>query len=154
MGETITSILDKIKGMLSEFEYFYDVDGRFIFQKKQSFINTLWTGNDEAPDDESEATALAYQSNSVYDFTGSVLFSSFNNNPNLSNLKNDFTAAGERETASGALVPIRFRYAIDRKPVQYTSITVDEEDPQVKEYNKKYNTKLSGQNGIKYISSK
>lgn len=154
MGEAITSVLDKIKGMLSEFEYFYDVDGRFIFQKKQSFINTLWTGNDEAPDDESEAAALAYQSNSVYDFTGSILFSSFNNNPNLSNLKNDFTAAGERETASGASVPIHFRYAIDRKPVQYTSITVDEEDPQIKEYNKKCNTKLSGQNGIKYISSK
>jgi hypothetical protein len=34
VGESITSVLDKIKNMLVEFEYFYDVDGRFIFQKK------------------------------------------------------------------------------------------------------------------------
>ena len=32
-GETITSVLDKIKNMLGNFEYFYDVDGRFIFQE-------------------------------------------------------------------------------------------------------------------------
>jgi hypothetical protein len=31
IGETITSILDKIKNMLGEYEYFYDLDGRFIF---------------------------------------------------------------------------------------------------------------------------
>jgi hypothetical protein len=31
IGESLTSILDKIKGMLGDFEYFYDVDGRFIF---------------------------------------------------------------------------------------------------------------------------
>jgi hypothetical protein len=29
--------------MLSEFEYFYDLDGRFVFQRKKSFINTLWS---------------------------------------------------------------------------------------------------------------
>jgi hypothetical protein len=31
IGESITSILDKIKNMLTEFEYFYDLDGRFVF---------------------------------------------------------------------------------------------------------------------------
>jgi hypothetical protein len=31
VGEALTSILDKIKSMLGEFEYFYDTDGRFIF---------------------------------------------------------------------------------------------------------------------------
>jgi len=31
IGETLTSMLDKIKNMLGEFEYFYDTDGRFIF---------------------------------------------------------------------------------------------------------------------------
>jgi hypothetical protein len=30
-GESITSVLDKIKNMLVEFEYFYDLDGRFVF---------------------------------------------------------------------------------------------------------------------------
>jgi hypothetical protein len=31
IGESITSILDKIVKMLGNFEYFYDLDGRFIF---------------------------------------------------------------------------------------------------------------------------
>jgi hypothetical protein len=31
IGEALTSILDKIKNMLGNFEYFYDIDGRFIF---------------------------------------------------------------------------------------------------------------------------
>ena len=31
VGETLTSVLDKIKNMLGDFEYFYDVDGRFVF---------------------------------------------------------------------------------------------------------------------------
>jgi hypothetical protein len=34
VGETLTSILDKIKNMLGEFEYFYDLEGRFVFQAK------------------------------------------------------------------------------------------------------------------------
>jgi hypothetical protein len=31
VGESITSILDKIKKMLGEYEYFYDVEGHFVF---------------------------------------------------------------------------------------------------------------------------
>jgi hypothetical protein len=34
VGESITSVLDKIKTMLTEFEYFYNVNGQFVFQKK------------------------------------------------------------------------------------------------------------------------
>jgi hypothetical protein len=30
-GETITSILDKIKSKFTNFEYFYDIDGKFVF---------------------------------------------------------------------------------------------------------------------------
>jgi hypothetical protein len=30
-GESVTSVLDKIKNILSDFEYFYDLNGRFIF---------------------------------------------------------------------------------------------------------------------------
>jgi hypothetical protein len=31
VGESVVSVLDKIKNMLVEFEYFYDIDGRFVF---------------------------------------------------------------------------------------------------------------------------
>jgi len=31
VGENITSLLDKIVNMLGEYEYFFDLDGNFIF---------------------------------------------------------------------------------------------------------------------------
>ena len=31
VGETIVSVLDKIKKMLGNYEYFYDINGKFIF---------------------------------------------------------------------------------------------------------------------------
>jgi hypothetical protein len=30
-GENVVTILDKIKNQLGDFEYFYDVDGKFVF---------------------------------------------------------------------------------------------------------------------------
>jgi hypothetical protein len=30
-GEPLTALFDKIKNLLGPFEYFYDVDGRFVF---------------------------------------------------------------------------------------------------------------------------
>ena len=41
IGENLTNMLDKIKNLLGDFEYFYDVDGKFIFQRKKTvWINT------------------------------------------------------------------------------------------------------------------
>ena len=37
-GETVATILDKIKNMLGNFEWFYDVYGRFHFQEKKNYI--------------------------------------------------------------------------------------------------------------------
>jgi hypothetical protein len=31
IGESLTSILDKIKGILGDYEYFYNLDGMFVF---------------------------------------------------------------------------------------------------------------------------
>ena len=42
-GETVTSLLDKLKDMLGDFEYFYDLQGRFIFQKKNTYIQELFS---------------------------------------------------------------------------------------------------------------
>jgi hypothetical protein len=43
-GETITSVLDKIVAMLgSSYEYFYDIYGHFIFQKKKTYLDTSWS---------------------------------------------------------------------------------------------------------------
>ena len=38
-GDTIASILDKIIGILGNYQYFYDVEGNFRFQEKQNYLN-------------------------------------------------------------------------------------------------------------------
>ena len=143
VGESLTSILDKIRNMLAEFEYFYDIDGRFIFQKKQSFISTMWSfagsGSNVA-----QEQALALAETHAYKFSGSELITSFNNNPNLLNLRNDYSVWGERTGISGAKIPVHLRYAIDRKPEKYTQITVNDSEAElvIRDYNSKYGTNI------------
>ena len=141
VGESLTSVLDKIKNMLVEFEYFYDEDGRFIFQKKQSFISTMW-GPSSENGEFAVKESLAIASTHAYTFNGSELITSFNNNPNLLNLRNDYSIWGERTGISGAQIPIHLRYAIDIKPTYYKQITVEEGNEEVNEYNEKYSTTL------------
>jgi hypothetical protein len=79
----------------------------------------------------------------AYTFSGGELITSFNNNPNLLNLRNDYSIWGERTGVSGANIPIHLRYAIDEKPVAYTTISLTDFDKQeVREYNDKYGTTL------------
>ena len=42
VGDTVTSILDKLVKMLGDYEYFYDLQGRFIFQRKLTYVNVSW----------------------------------------------------------------------------------------------------------------
>lgn len=112
-GEAVTNILDKIKNMLGEFEYFYDVDGIFRFQKKKTYLKTYMNEED---------TIQAFTEGEYsYKFNDLSMFTSFNTNPNLKNLKNDFTVWGEYKTTAGATLPIHMRVAIDTKPISYTS---------------------------------
>ena len=43
LGDTLVTILDKIKTMLGDFEYFYDLQGHFVFQRKRTYVNTSWS---------------------------------------------------------------------------------------------------------------
>lgn len=121
IGENLTSILDKIKTMLGDFEYFYDINGRFVFQKKQTYIQTSWnqiTNNS----DEDYIDFINDQSKFSFTFEGNRLISAISNNPNLANLRNDYVVWGTRKSASGADIPIHGRYAIDKKPFYYKSL--------------------------------
>jgi hypothetical protein len=62
---------------------------------------------------------LAIASSYAYNFKGGELITQFNNNPNLLNLRNDYSIWGERTSVSGAKMPIHLRYAIDEKPSYY-----------------------------------
>lgn len=149
IGESVTQPLDKIKNMLGEFEYFYDLDGRFVFQKKQAFKNTIWTPAENAHEKEEYAESLALASGYSYTFSEGELITQFNNNPNLLNLRNDFSIWGER-ISLGQKLPIHLRYAIDKKPMRYCSIEVNEQDEQVIAYNAKYGVEVKGQSSKKY----
>ena len=118
-GDTVTSILDKIVEMLGEFEYFYDLAGQFIFQRKKSFINTFWSPIIENEDEEQYVENLAVSSSKSYVFNDGELITAFNNNPNLTNMKNDYSIWGNRTSVQGTEIPIHMRYAIDQKPVYY-----------------------------------
>lgn len=120
VGESLTSVLDKIKNMLGEFEYFYNLDGKFVFQKKRNRIDIPWHSV-EQDDDISVDIATNYSSLS-WSFSDSQLISSFQNTPNLLNLRNDFSVWGTKKTVSGAELDIHMRYVIDVKPIEYTSL--------------------------------
>ena len=112
-GETVTQVLDKIKNMLGNFEYFYDLQGRFVFQKKKDYIQELYstsTGGLTTP-------ALCNDFYS-YVFEDKSTFTSLSNSTNLGNIKNDFIVWGTRAIDS---LPIHARCAIDQKPKTYCS---------------------------------
>ena len=118
VGETVVSLLDKIKNMLGEFEYFYDLDGNFVFQQKRIYTKKLFqlpfdttTENDKPQED------IKYG----YEFQDNKLLISINKTPNIANVKNDFSVWGARQGVSGTELPIHIRYAIHHKPESYYS---------------------------------
>lgn len=124
IGESLTSILDKIKNMLGAFEYFYNLDGRFVFQAKKIYANNSWNTLVES-DKKTYAKDLVDDSPYSYSFEDVNLIQKFSNSPSLNNLKNDYSVWGVRKTATGAEIPIHSRYAIHKKPEVY--ITFDKE---------------------------
>ena len=123
-GESVTSVLDKIKNMFSTFEYFYDIDGKFIFQKKKTYVNTSWN-NVKVSEDEIYVDAAALTSQTIYSFNDNQMLTAISKQPSLTNLKNDFSIQGTRKSATGADILIHMRYAISDKPVKYHSIKED-----------------------------
>lgn len=112
-GEAVTTAcLDKIVAMLGNFEYFYNVDGQFIFQKKPGYIEFPWNNKyREEP--------AVYSAERTYSFEDGNLISSFQNSPSLSSVKNDYSVWGTRKSVTGQELPVHMRYAIDIKPKYY-----------------------------------
>lgn len=120
VGESLTSILDKIKNTIGAFEYFYDIDGRFIFQAKKIYSQNSWNTLVNA-DDNIFARDAVEESPYSYSFEDVNLIQQFQNTPAINNVKNDYSIWGTRKGISGAEIPIHARYAIHNKPVYYHS---------------------------------
>lgn len=114
-GETITSVLDKIKSALGNYEYFFDVQGFFHFQKIKDYV-------DEGVGLSDLAEALAYDDQdyiiepshkSIYDFSTAQLINSYSNAPAWGNIKNDFVIWGKKSDTNASL---RYHLIIDEIP--------------------------------------
>lgn len=125
VGETVVSVLDKICKMLGDFEYYYDTEGKFIFKRKNQYIYKSFNHHTTTESSQSYVENSAYISPTVWDFTGSTLITSFNNTPNLSELKNDYSLWGTRKSLTGNDLPVHLRYAIDKKPTYYKTLRGD-----------------------------
>ena len=115
-GSTVCTILDAIKNTLGNYEYFYDVDGNFIFREIKNFLNTSQAKVEIDKLKSEDYIIDQSKGKSVYTFDDSVLISSFANNPQFNMIKNDFIVWGTRENANGNTIPIRYHLAIDNKP--------------------------------------
>ena len=139
-GNTVTDILDQITEVLGNYEYFYDIDGNFVFQQIKNYLNNAQSKyildilnnkkynnkNTLVPDyikslaGNNDLDAYLIDINngtSAFEFNDSFLVSSYSNTPQYSAIKNDFVVWGVKTTTQGTEIPIRYHLAIDEKPL-------------------------------------
>ena len=113
-GDSVVSILDSVKNVLGNYEYFFDVHGNFVFQEIKNYLNTSFTPIEHLTNGDYEVN---FSSNEIeYSFKDSDIVVSYSNSPNYQNIKNDFIVWGKKKTAEGAELPIRYHVAIDDIP--------------------------------------
>lgn len=114
-GETVCDILEKIKNTLGNYEYFYDLEGNFIFQEIKNYMNTSFTTNvlNELKQEDYQIDRKGRKT--VYEFDNEIILSC-SRTPQYSNIKNDFLVWGTRTDVNGIDIPIRYHLAIDKKP--------------------------------------
>lgn len=115
-GSSVVTVLDKIKGTLGNYEYFYDVHGNFVWQEIKNYLNTTQATVDLQKLNNEDYIVDQSKGKIAYDFTNSALVSSYSNTPQFNQIKNDFVVWGIRKTALGNTIPIRYHLAIDTKP--------------------------------------
>ena len=122
VGESVVSVLDKIKNMLGDYEYFYNLEGQFVFQRKRVSLYHPWNQLSRQNEDTEQYVDL-YADEYDFTFDENTLVSSFSNNPNIGNVKNDFVVWGTKKGLSNkSQTPIHCRYAIQTKPKYYKTV--------------------------------
>ena len=112
-GDTVVTLLDKIVGTLGNYEYFYNLDGKFVFQEIKNYLNTGSPLLELSPEDYVRSYNNA---KFLYSLTDLDTTTAITRNPKYDNVKNDFYVWGKRKTSSGVEVSIRYHLAIDDKP--------------------------------------
>jgi hypothetical protein len=90
-GDTVVTLLDKIVSTLGNYEYYYTVDGKFIFQEIKNYLNT------SSPLEDLSAIDYTKSYNNgkfLYSLTDLDSTTTINIVPDYSNIKNDFYVWG------------------------------------------------------------
>lgn len=113
IGDNIANaVLNKITSQMPSFEYFYNVDGQFIFQQKKRYKTAAkMSDNKEQIKDPLEPSFL---------FSNAELITNYSIAPDIKNIKNDFAIWSSRKV-NDIDVLLYSRYALDTKPVFYKS---------------------------------
>lgn len=115
-GGTVCDVLESIKNALGNYEYFYDLEGNFVFQEIKNYINTSQSTIEIDKLNNSDYLIDQQYGKTVYDFNDSTLVTSYSNNPQYNMIKNDFIVWGQRKDANDQTWPIRYHLVIDEKP--------------------------------------
>lgn len=131
-GSNVVAVLDKIKNMLGNYEYFYDVYGNLIWQEIKDYLNTTQATVELGKLKNEDYLVDMLKGKKAFDFKDSRLITSYSNNPQFNKIKNDFIVWGLRKTVLGNTIPIRYHLAIDKKPeignIYKCFFYIDEED--------------------------
>ena len=112
-GDTVVTLLDKIVSTPGNYEYFYNIDGKFVFQEIKNYLNTGSPLLELSPEDYVRSYNNA---KFLYSLTDLDTTTAITRNPKYDNVKNDFYVWGKRKTSTGVEVSIRYHLAIDDKP--------------------------------------
>lgn len=115
-GDNVCSVLDQIVSTLGNYEYFYDLDGNFIFQEKKNYLNTSQSTFELKNMAQPDYLLDMSKGKSTYTFDDSTLINSYSSAPQYNMIKNDFLVWGVRESVDGKTLPCRYHLAIDDKP--------------------------------------
>lgn len=108
-GATVVNLLEKICQILGNYEYFFDLDGRFIFQEKKNYLNTVSPIAYLVPQDYIQS----YSTEAAYEIKDSDTLVSLTRSPRYEDIKNDFVVWGKNTSG----MDIHYRLVIDEKPV-------------------------------------
>lgn len=130
-GSTVCDVLDIIKNTLGNYEYFYDIDGNFVFQEIKNYLNISHSTTELNRMSNNSYLIDQSKGKTVYKFNDSTLVTSYSNTPQFNMIKNDFIVWGVRKDAEGHQWPIRYHLAIDKKPeIGKTHTVFQYEDPE------------------------
>lgn len=170
IGDNVCSVLDKIIATLGNYEYFYDIDGNFVFQEIKNYLNTSYV-----PTEEASNTQLFYLDNnrkfnintnslkiigrdnyradfcadqkSIYTFEeGNNLITSYSNSPNFANLKNDYHIWGKNDDGYA----IHYHLVIKDVPTEMQTRQIVFLQEENGEYNGRIRLTKEGETGVDY----